>query len=64
MPSATRDELVCSRDGGFPVLFFESAVAVALLEPVGRAEDGARTEEEVGRHDEGWYQDQKGYVQR
>lgn len=51
VPSATREELVCSRDGGFPVLFFEIAVAIALLEPVGRAEDGARTEEEVGGHD-------------
>ena len=51
VPSATFEELVGSRDGGIPVLFFEIAVTVALLEPVGRAEDGARTEEEVGCHD-------------
>jgi len=50
VPSATREELVCSRDGGLPMLFLEIAVAVALLEPVGRAEDGSRTEEEVGSH--------------
>lgn len=50
VPSATREELVCSRDGVLPMLFLEIAVAVALLEPVGRAEDGSRTEEEVGSH--------------
>ena len=50
VPSATREEPVGSGDGRLPMLFLEGAVAIALLEPVDGAEDGARAEKEVGSH--------------
>lgn len=53
MPAATREEFVGARNGRLPMLLFEVAVAIPLLEPVHWAEDHARTEEEIGGHG-GW----------
>lgn len=52
MPAATWEELVGAWDGGLPVLLFEVAVTITLLEPVDWAEDSACAEEEIWGHSE------------
>lgn len=56
VPAATRQELVSSRDGVFPVLFsVDFAVdAITALKPIDGAADGTQAEKEVGGHGRLW----------
>lgn len=56
MPAPTWQELIGSWDGAFPMLLAVHVAidAFTLLEPVGRAAEGAQAKEEVGGHDWRW----------
>lgn len=57
IPASSWEEFVGPRHGTVPVLFsvYGTVDAVAVLEPVGWAAEGAEAEEEVGCHGWDWW---------